>query len=103
MILATLIDSPTQLPASLPSRITLSLPKTPPNIFIPIPAPAEFFSGDKADLSYTNVITVPLGSISDLPLVEAGTILTIIICFFWLARVSWSTSMRLVRRHLKQE
>ena len=102
MILATPTDSPTQLPSSLPSHVTLSLPKTPPNIFIPIPAFAELLSGDKVDLS-TNVITVPVGSISDLPLVELGTISPIIICFFWLAHVSWNTSMRLARRHLKRE
>ena len=43
MILATTpIDSPTQLPVSLPSHVTPSLPNTPPNIFIPILAPAEF-------------------------------------------------------------
>ena len=35
------------------------------------------------------------------PLVELVTILTIIICFFWLARVSWNTS-RLVRHCLKR-
>ena len=101
MILATPIDNLSQLPASLPSHVTLSLPETPPNIFIPIPAHTE--SGDKTDLSYSNVITVPLGSISDLPLVELGTTLTIIICFVWLARVSWNTSMRLFRHHLKLE
>ena len=100
--LAIPVDNPTQLPASLPSHVASSFPKTPPNIFIPIPAHTEFLSG-KADLSYTNVITVPLGSISDLPLVELGTTLIIIICFFWLARVSWNTSMRLVRLHLKPE
>jgi hypothetical protein len=38
-----------------------------------------------------------------LPLVELGTALTIIICFFWLACVSWNTSMRLVPHHLKTE
>ena len=100
--LATLVDNPTYLPASLPSHVTLSLPKTPPNIFIPIPAHSEFLSG-KANLSYTNVVTVPLGSISDLAFVELGTTLTIVICFFWLARVSWNTSKRLVRHHLKPE
>ena len=103
--LATPVGNPTQLPASLPSHVTLSLPEIPPNIFIPIPVHTEFLSGGKAELSYTNVITVPLGSISDLPLVELGTTLTIIICFFWLARVSWNTSKRLDldRRHLKLE
>ena len=41
---------------SLPSHVnvTLSFPKTRPNIFIPIPASAGFLTGD--------VITVPLGS-----------------------------------------
>ena len=99
--LATLVDNTTHLPASLPSHVTLSLPKTPPNFYIPISAhhDTEFMSGK----AYTNVITVPLGSISDLPLVEFGTTLTIIICFFWLARVSWNTSMRLDRHHLKSE
>ena len=42
----TPINTPTQLPVSLPSHVTPSLPNTPPNIFIPIPAPAEFLSGD---------------------------------------------------------
>lgn len=96
----TLADSPTQLPPSLPLHVIASLPKAPPNIFIPIPA---HLSG-KADSSHMNTITLPLGSISDLPLVELGTALTIIICFFWLARESWNTSVRLaVRPHLKQE
>ncbi|KAF8797542.1 hypothetical protein BYT27DRAFT_7125175 [Phlegmacium glaucopus] len=100
----TLVDNATQLPALLPPHITAFLPKAPPNIFIPIPAHPEFLSA-KADLSYMNVITVPLGSISDLPLVESLTSLTIIICFCWLAIVSWKTSLRLTRvpRNLKQE
>ena len=97
MILATPVDNPTQLPASLPSHVTLSLPKTSPNFFIPIPAHTEFLSDGKS-----NIIAVPLGSISDLPLVELGTTLTIIICFFWLACVSWNTSKRLVH-HFKTE
>ena len=86
--LSTLVDNPTQLPASSPSYVTLSLPKTPPNIFITISAHTEFLSGK----AYMNVTTIPLGSILDLPLVELGKTLTIIIYFFWLARVSKSTS-----------
>lgn len=91
-LIATLVDSASQLPSSLPPHVTASLPQ---NIFVPIPA--------KVDLSNTNVVTVPLGSISDLPLVELGTSLTIILCFFWLVLVSWNTSLRLERRHTKQE
>ena len=98
IVLATFIDNATQIPAPLPSYVIASLTKTPQNTFILIPAHPEFSSTQ-------TVITVPLGSISDLPLVELGTALTIILCFFWLALVSWNTSLRLarVRRQLKQE
>ena len=68
--LATLVDNPTQLPRHY-HRMSLYLSqKFQPNIFVPISARTEVLVSGKA---YTNVTTVPLGSISDPPLVELGT------------------------------
>ncbi|TFK34534.1 PIG-X [Crucibulum laeve] len=58
------------------------------SVFIPIsPDPL-------GNLQY-DLVHVPLGRCEDLAFVEAGTAITVLICFFWLVRVSWRTATRL--------
>ncbi|KAF9011919.1 hypothetical protein BDQ17DRAFT_1345116 [Cyathus striatus] len=64
------------------------------------PIPPERASS--ADYAH-DTIRVPSGRKSDLTFVETGTAVTILVCFFWLLRVSLRTSKRLVNDKFNKE
>ncbi|KAG6335221.1 hypothetical protein ID866_3866 [Astraeus odoratus] len=48
-------------------------------------------------------LDIPLGSLDDLPLVEAGTTAVVLIIFAWLLYRSWTCAGKLRAQHLKQQ
>jgi len=48
-------------------------------------------------------LEIPLGSLHDLPLVEASTATVVLMAFLWLLCRSWACAEKLRTQHLKQQ
>ncbi|KIM57639.1 hypothetical protein SCLCIDRAFT_1219329 [Scleroderma citrinum Foug A] len=64
---------------------------------------AYFLVPETAPLLAAAKLEIPLGSLHDLPLVEAGTATVVLVAFLWLLYRSWACAEKLRTQHLKQQ
>ncbi|KAI6126243.1 PIG-X [Pisolithus croceorrhizus] len=85
------IPPPTCIRACPQSRTSYSLPC--------VPADPIHFLVSQFHAVPAAKLDVPVGSLDDLPLVEAGTVVVVLAAFLWLVYRSWMCSSKLQSRH----
>ncbi|KAL4074612.1 PIG-X [Scleroderma yunnanense] len=63
----------------------------------------HFLVPETAPLLSAAKLEIPVGSVHDLPLVEAGTATVVVLAFLWLLYRSWTCADKLHAQHFKQQ
>ncbi|KAL4065399.1 PIG-X [Scleroderma citrinum] len=63
----------------------------------------HFLVPETAPLLSAAKLEIPVGSVHDLPLVEAGTATVVVLAFLWLLYRSWTCANKLHAQHFKQQ